>query len=131
MRVDHRCRVVDSFRIDFRSHEARAVAESSGIKLRSELPQQSVAFQALDALDDFFFRHVDRLSDESERRRDQGNLTLQGTQQLTVPLIDFLHLDPRLRWWRWELGIDESYEIGRCITSVQTVESENHPERAA
>src|SRR5216684_4427331 len=83
----------------------------------------ALAFQALDALDDFLLRHVDRLSDEGERCGDQRNLTLQGTQQLTVPLIDFLHLDPRLRCGVGMLGIRRLYEIGRRFTSIQMAES--------
>ena len=68
MRVDRRGRFVDPFGIDFRGDEARAVAEGARIELRGELADETVALQALDALDDFFFRHVDRLSDEGERR---------------------------------------------------------------
>ena len=68
MRVDRRGRFVDPFGIDFRRDEARSIAERARIELRGELAHEAVALQALDALDDFFLRHVDRLSDEGERR---------------------------------------------------------------
>ena len=103
MRVDGRSGFVDAVGIDFRGDETGTVAEGARIELGGEVAHEAVALQPLDAFDDFFFRHIDRLPDQGERRRNQRNLILQGTQQLTVPLIDFLHLDPRLlvafRYW--------------------------------
>ena len=68
MRVERRGCIIDPFGIDFGCDEAGSIAEGARVELRRELADEAVAFQALDALDDFFFGHVDRLSDEGERR---------------------------------------------------------------
>ena len=62
------------------------------IELRAELTHRPLTLQALGALDDFFLRHVDDLTQDCERRGDERNLALQSSQQLPVPLINILHL---------------------------------------
>jgi hypothetical protein len=89
--VDHRGGVVDPIGVDLRRHQARSIAEGARIELRGELAHESLAFEALGALEDFLLRHVDELPEHGEWSRYQRNLTLQRAQQFPVPLIDILH----------------------------------------
>src|ERR1700741_4368590 len=84
MRVDRRGRVIDALGIDARRHETALIAERARIELRGEMANEAVAPQSLGSFDDFFFREIERLPDECERRGNQRNLTLQSAQQLPV-----------------------------------------------
>src|SRR6185503_10877562 len=94
MGADDRRRFVDALGIHPRGDETGAIAERARVELWRKLLDHAVAAKALRALDDFLLGHVDRLSDERVRRGNKRNLTLQSTQQLPVPLIHFLHLNP-------------------------------------
>ena len=92
IRVHGGCRLVHPFGVDARGHQAGAIAERAGIEQQGDLANHSVALEALGSFENLFFRHVDPLADHGERSRNDRDFSLQGAQQITVPLIDFLHL---------------------------------------
>ncbi len=94
MRADDRGRVIDAIGIHARGDETGTIAEGARVELRRQRLDRAVAAKPLGALDDFLLGHIDRLSDEGVRRGNKRNLILQSTQQLPVPLIQFLHLNP-------------------------------------
>ena len=93
MSVDDRRCVVDPVRRDARGHEAGAVAERAHVETGGDLPHDRVALEALRPLDHFFFGHVDLLTDDRERSRNEWDFPLQSAEKLPVPLIDFLHIE--------------------------------------
>src|SRR3954451_6084791 len=91
MRADGVRAIVDAIGIDTRGDETGAIAEGVRIEVSGDLLDDAVALEPLGAFDDLLLRHVDHLPHDGKRSRHQGNLTLQGSQQLPVPLINVLH----------------------------------------
>ncbi|HEX7809418.1 MAG TPA: hypothetical protein VF608_11850, partial [Thermoanaerobaculia bacterium] len=87
-------RVIDAIGRDARGDEARSIAERARVELGGDLTHDAIALEPLGPFDHFFLGHFKRLSEKRERRGNERNLSLQSTQQLPVPLIHFLHLDP-------------------------------------